>query len=38
MTRDDARLRKLLDASLARLREDVEHLSSMKYRRISSSN
>ena len=38
MTRDDARLKKMLEDALLPLREDVEHLSNMKYRRISSSN
>ncbi len=38
MTRDDARLRRLLEDEKARLQGDIEHISSIKYRRIASSN
>jgi len=38
MTRDDARLKKMLDDELAKLQEDIAHLSSIKYRRITASN
>lgn len=38
MTRDDARLKRLLEEEQARLQDDIDHLSSIKYRRIASSN
>jgi RNA polymerase-binding transcription factor DksA len=38
MTRDDARLKRLLEEEQARLQGDIDHLSSIKYRRIASSN
>ena len=38
MTRDDARLRRLLEEEQAKLLEDIEHLSNIQYRRITSSN
>jgi RNA polymerase-binding transcription factor DksA len=38
MTRDDARLKRLLEEEQAKLEDDIAHLSSIKYRRITSSN
>ncbi len=38
MTRDDARLKRLLQDEKAKLEDDIAHLSSIKYRRITSSN
>jgi RNA polymerase-binding transcription factor DksA len=38
MTRDDARLKRLLEEEKAKLEEDISHLSNIKYRRITSSN
>jgi len=38
MTRDDARLKRLLEEEKAKLEDDIAHLSSIKYRRITSSN
>jgi RNA polymerase-binding transcription factor DksA len=38
MTRDDARLKRLLEEEQSKLQGDITHLSSIKYRRISSSN
>ena len=38
MTRNDARLKKLLEAEHEKLLDDIKHLSNIKYRRIASSN
>jgi len=38
MTRDDARLKRLLEEEQSRLQDDINHLSNIKYRRIASSN
>jgi len=38
MTRDDARLKRLLEEEQSRLQGDINHLSNIKYRRIASSN
>ncbi len=38
MTRDDARLKRMLEEERSRLIEDIEHLATIRYRRISSSN
>ena len=38
MTRDDTRLRRLLEEERAKLIDDIDHLSNIKYRRITSSN
>jgi len=38
MTRDDARLKRLLEEEQAKLEADIAHLSSIKYRRITASN
>ena len=38
MTRDDARLKRLLEQEHSKLLDDIEHLSSIQYRRITSGN
>lgn len=38
MTRDDARLKRLLEEEKAKLEADIEHLSNIKYRPIVSGN